>query len=195
MYESIKGKVSYLTPEYAVIDVMGVGYKIHIPVNLFTTIIKEGIDCQLFTSLVVREDDMRLFGFISRKERELFELLTSISGIGAKTAVSIIGHMSYEELHMAIESKNIPFLCKIPGIGKKSAERLIVELSGRLKPDTSIKVTKGVHHEVVSDATLALIRLGYNQKVAEAAIKKAMDSASDKNVGLPHLITSALKNI
>ncbi len=195
MYESIKGKVSYLTPEYAVLEVMGVGYKIHIPVNLFTTIIKEGTDCQLFTSLVVREDDMRLFGFISRKERELFELLTSISGIGAKTALSIIGHMSLEELHTAIETKNTPLLCKIPGIGKKSAERLIVELSGRLKPDTSIKVTKGIHHELISDATLALIRLGYNQKVAETAIKKAMDNASDKNLGLPYLITSALKSI
>jgi Holliday junction DNA helicase RuvA len=195
MYESIKGKVSYLTPEYAVLDVMGVGYKVYIPVNLFTTIIKEGIDCQLFTSLVVREDDMRLFGFISRKDRELFELLTSISGIGAKTATTIIGHMSLEELHQAIETKNIPLLCKIPGIGKKSAERLIVELTGRLKPDTSIKITKPIHHELMSDATLALIRLGYNQKVAETAIRKAMESVKEPNIGLPHLITCALKNI
>ena len=195
MYESIKGLVAHITPEYAVIEVCGIGYKIHIPVNLFTTVLQAGMTCQLFTSLVVREDDMKLFGFISRNDRELFELLTSISGIGAKTSLSIIGHITVNDLHEAIETKNTLLLCKIPGIGKKSAERLTLELQGRIKPDTTIKVQKGVHHELMSDACLALIRLGYNQKVAETAIKKAMDSATEEILGLPRLITSALKNI
>ncbi len=195
MYESIKGLVSHITPEYAVIDVGGIGYKIYIPVNLYTTILQSGMTCQLFTALVVREDDMKLFGFISRKDRELFELLTSISGVGAKTSLSIIGHISVNDLHEAIETSNTTLLCKIPGIGKKSSERLIVELKGRIKPDDAIKVTKGIHHELISDATLALIRLGYNQKIAESAIKKAMDNNSDEIIGLPRLITNALKKI
>ena len=195
MYESIKGLVSYLTPEYAVIEVAGIGYKVHIPVNLFTVVLQAGMECQLFTSLVVREDDMKLFGFISRKDRELFELLTSISGIGAKTSLSIIGHISVNDLHEAIETKNTALLCKIPGIGKKSAERLTLELKDRIKPDTAVKIVRGAHHELISDATLALIRLGYNQKIAENAIKKAMDSVLDENIGLPRLITAALKNV
>lgn len=195
MYESIKGLVSHITPEYAVIDVGGIGYKIYIPVNLFTTILQTGMICQLFTALVVREDDMKLFGFIARKDRELFELLTSISGIGAKTSLSIIGHITVNDLYEAIETKNTTLLCKIPGIGKKSSERLIVELKDRIKPDTTVKIVKGAKSELLSDATLALIRLGYNQKVAESAIKKAMDAASEEILGLPKLITSALKNI
>ncbi len=195
MYESIKGLISYVSPEYAVVDVGGIGYKIYIPVNLFTTILQTGMIAELFTALVVREDDMKLFGFISRKDRELFELLTSISGIGAKTSLSIIGHITVNDLHEAIETKNSALLCKIPGIGKKSSERLIVELKDRIKPDTTVKVVRGIKSELLSDATLALIRLGYNQKVAESAIKKAMDAASEEIVGLPKLITSALKNI
>src|SRR3989338_3245843 len=114
MYESIKGLISYLTPEYAVITTQGVGYKILIPVNLFTTVLQTGKETQLFTTLVVREDDIRLFGFISRSDRDLFDLLTSISGIGPKTALSIIGHMSVNDLHSAIETKNISLLCRIP---------------------------------------------------------------------------------
>lgn len=195
MYDSIRGVITYLTPEYAVIEVGGIGYKIHIPVNLFTSVLHTGKECQLFTALVVREDDMRLFGFNSRKDKELFDLLTSISGIGAKTALSIIGHMPLSDLHGAIETKNITQLCRIPGIGKKSAERMIVELKDRIKPDHSAPIHKSPSHELASDAILALIRLGYNQKVAEAAIKKAMDASSEEILGLPRLITSALKHI
>jgi Holliday junction DNA helicase RuvA len=195
MYESIRGKVSHLTPEYAVLEVGGIGYKIYIPVNLYTSVLQSGAEFQLFTSLVVREDDMKLFGFISRKDRELFELITSISGIGAKTAISIIGHIPIHDLHMAIETKNIPKLCKIPGIGKKSAERLTLELKDRIKIDTALPIKTGLHHELLSDASLALIRLGYNQKAVEAALKKAMDSASEEPPNLPRLITSALKHI
>ena len=191
MYESIQGLISYLTPEYAVITTNGVGYKILIPVNLFTSLLQTGKETTLFTSLVVREDDIRLFGFISRNDRDLFELLTSISGIGPKTALSIIGHMSLNDLHGAIETHNITLLCKIPGIGKKSAERMIVELKDRLKPDTSLP--KAPQNALTQDATLALIRLGYNQKAAETAIKKAMVGATPSD--LPKLITLALKNI
>ncbi len=195
MYESIRGRVSHLTPEYAVVEVGGIGYKIYIPVNLYTSVLESGSDCQLFTSLVVREDDLLLFGFISRKDRELFELITSISGIGAKTAISIIGHIPLNDLYTAIETKNIPKLCKIPGIGKKSAERLTLELKDRIKLDSSLPLPKNVHHDLLSDASLALIRLGYNQKAVETALKKAMDSTLEESPNLPRLITSALKHI
>lgn len=195
MYESIKGVLTYLTPEFAVIEVNDIGYKIYIPINLFTTALHIGKKCELFTSLVVREDDMKLFGFISRKDRDLFELLISISKVGAKTSLSIIGHMSLDELYNAIETKNDTMLCKIPGIGKKSAERLIVELKGRIKPDAATKVPKNFNHDVIEDATCALITLGYNQKIAEQAIKKAMASTKEENIALPKLITAALKNV
>ncbi len=195
MYDSIKGLIAHLTPEYAVLENNGIGYKVFIPISLYTSGIALGSNCQLFTELVVREDDMKLYGFISRQERELFMLLTSISGIGARTAISIIGHVSVNDLHDAVQLKNTALLCKIPGIGKKSAERLVLELRDRIKPDTNTKISKNENHGLMSDATLALIRLGYNQKVAESAIKKAMDGVSQENIGLPKLITSALKNI
>jgi len=189
MYESIKGMLSYLAPDYAVVNVGGVGYKILIPVNLYTSGLPTNKEVELFTTLVVREDDIRLFGFISRSDRDLFDLLTSISGIGPKTALSIIGHMPINDLHTAIETANTQTLCKIPGIGKKSGERMIIELKGRIKPDSTQPKTS----PLAQDAALALVRLGYNQKAAEQAIKKVLTES--KISDLPKLITLSLNQL
>jgi Holliday junction DNA helicase RuvA len=194
MYETIEGELTYLTPEYGVIETSGIGYKIFIPLNLFTDSLSVGKKVKLYTSLVVREDDMRLFGFQSRKDLELFGLLTSISGIGPKTAITIIGHIDLQDFELSIQTGNIAKLSKIPGIGKKSAERLILELKDKLKGNMTQITTKSLQLEVIEDATLALIRLGYNQKVAENAIQKAINNAKEE-LALAKLITSALKNV
>jgi Holliday junction DNA helicase RuvA len=196
MYESIEGKLTHLSPEYAVIETNGIGYKIFIPLNLFTNALKLSESVKLFTALIVREDDMRLFGFQTRSDLELFQTLTSISGIGPKTAITIIGHIDLEDFENSIKTANIPKLSKIPGIGKKSAERLILELKDKLKLKKDNSKEKCLTSDLTEDATQALIRLGYNQKIAENAIRKAIESSKDKEPeSLAKLITCALKNV
>ena len=192
MYEYIKGTLVSLSHEFAIIDVGGIAYRIHIPISLYTMAHKEGSELTLYISHIVREDSERLFGFLSRGERDLFEKFLGISGIGAKTALSLIGHMDSGDLKLAIQTGNATLLSRVPGIGKKTAERIIVELSDRIekwKLETSLPT--GVKGDLISDALAALTNLGYSHSHAEKAIKKVIDD----NEELPQLITSALKHI
>lgn len=189
MYEYLTGTITYLTAEYASLDVNGVGYKIAIPLHLFTRGLTLGGSVTLYTSQVIREDAHRLFGFATRSERDLFEKLISISGVGPKTALSLIGHMPEEELREAITSKNLTLLCRIPGIGKKTAERLSLELSGSL--------AKGGEEPLSSphqDALSALLNLGYNMASAKKALEKVLSESPAKGANLSDLLASALRS-
>lgn len=201
MFAHIRGTLTYSSPLYAIIEVAGIGYKIHIPASVFSQLPQIGQEVLLHTSFVVRELSQTLYGFTSDQERDIFEVLLGVSGVGPKIALSIIGHLSTHNLYEAIANNDIPKICKVPGIGKKSAERLMIEIRDKLpslfpaKPSQFAVDTKAdPRSQIVNDAMSALINLGYNQNTSEKAIKKTMKDLPD-SVELPELITLALKNV
>ena len=195
MYDYIKGNLVHISCEHATIESNGIGYKILIPINFYTNAQKLGEEVCLYTSFVVREDSQKLFGFSSRGERDFFEKLIGISGIGAKIALSLIGHMESAQLQMAIQTGNASMLSRIPGIGKKTAKRIIMELGDRIhkwKLDTSNKINGPP--EMIHDALIALINLGYNQAQAQKALQRTLDEKGDK-IELSSLISHALQRV
>ncbi|MCH9611471.1 MAG: Holliday junction ATP-dependent DNA helicase RuvA [Chlamydiales bacterium] len=180
MYEYIKGTLIESADDYAVVDVNGVGYRLLVP----RVLPRIGKTVLLYTSFVVREQSQTLFGFVERGDRQQFELLITLSGVGPKTALNLVGHI--EDLGSVVEMGNSAALAKVPGIGKKTAERLIVELKGRVKVGSNLGSPK------MQDALTALLNLGYSPQAAEQAVKKAAEEVKDPN-DLSQLITSALK--
>ena len=167
MIASLFGTVRALLLDRLIIEVNGVGYAVSITASTASQL-SVGRDIQLFTSMVVREDSMTLYGFIEASEKELFELVQTVSGIGPKVALAISAAMNYEDLAIAITTKNESAIAAIPGIGKKSAQRMILELDGKMIPA----------HQVISSVAFswrdqlieALINLGFNRKQAESAV-------------------------
>lgn len=201
MYAYIKGQLQHADAQYAVLEAGGIGYKIFIPGNLFSKLPHMGETIILHTSFVVREQSQALYGFLTVNERDLFEILLNVSGIGPKTALSIIGHLSMSDLQSAILSGDIPTISRVPGIGKKTAERLIVEMRDKapslLTPDPSNLAIHSLcdpHSQQTKDALSALINLGYNQTIAQKAIKKTL-SDFPEGIDLATLITTALKHV
>ena len=119
MYEYMKGKLVEASPSKATIDIGGIGYCLLIPLSNYSHLPPLGSEILFYVSLIIREDAHTLYGFLSRTERTLFEKLTSISGIGPKTALTLIGHLEPHDLQLAISQANVALLCKVPGIGKK----------------------------------------------------------------------------
>lgn len=200
MFAHIRGVLVQATPAFVVLETTGVGYKIFIPANAFGTIPALGDSFILHTSFVVREISQTLYGFIYPAERDFFEGLLGVTGIGPKIALALIGHMPLRELQHAIASEDIATICKIPGIGKKGAERLIIEM--RDKVSSSLFTSSGIDVNVVldkssqslNDAMNALINLGYNQSTAQKALKKTIkENPETKDAGL--LISIALKHV
>jgi holliday junction DNA helicase RuvA len=194
MFHSITGKLIKVCSDWVSVEAHGVGYKIFAPP---TTIEKLSVtkDVTLFLSFVVREFAHSLYGFIEESERELFESLLNISGIGPKTALSIIATLSVADLTDALYKKDLQMLCKVPGIGKKTAERLLIELK-----DTLPLLATLVHSPVSAkthlshDAVSALVNLGYNQFTAQKAVQKVLDKTSEQ-LELSELITRSLKSV
>ena len=200
MFEYIKGKLTEANPSRAVIETNGIGYSLLIPLNNFSKLPAIGAETMLYASFVVREDSQKLFGFLMREQRDLFESLIEVSGIGPKTGLCLVGHMDIPELQAAIAQNQIALICKIPGIGKKTAERLIVEMRDKIKKVTGkasglypLEAADG-ETGVVSDAISALVNLGYNSSQAQKAIKNALTKIQGEPE-LAKLITSALRNI
>jgi len=200
MYAYVRGKLSDSTPSQAVIDVQGVGYLIHIPASVFSKLPQLGCEVQLYTSFVVRELSQTLYGFLTPQERDAFEVLMGVTGIGPKLALSLIGHMSILELQQAICQANTAALSRVPGVGKKTAERMIIELRdklGHLLPpepgDLAIALGTDPRSQQISDAMSALISLGYNQQTAQKAIKRSLGDLPE-TIHLAELITHALKH-
>lgn len=199
MYAYIKGTLTYTSSVYAIIEASGVGYQVHIPANALNRMPHIGSETMLYTSFVVREQSHSLFGFPSQAERELFEILLGVSGIGPKTAISLIGHMNIQEFIQAVKEEDIKKICRVPGIGKKTAERLFLEIRDKLASlygcDPSEFTVKGFKGKeaMIKDAISGLINLGYNHANASKAIKQVLEQ--EDNVDLPELITKALKHI
>ncbi len=181
MFEYIKGTLAASTSHTAVVDAQGIGYLIHIPLSTFSALPQIKKPISLYISAVIKEDSHRLFGFLTLSERDLFNRAKEISGIGPKTALSLVGHMESQDFQMAILNENIPLISKIPGIGKKTAERLIIELRDNLKKSPlEASSDKPLSSPVIQDAIMALTNLGYNPSQAQKAIKNAMKDRTDE---------------
>lgn len=190
MYAYIKGTLVEAAPFEVVVDVHGVGYRALVSLKDFGRLPQIGESLLLYTSFVVRELSHTLYGFLSKEESLLFEELITVTGIGPKTGLGIIGHLSFTELQEAVQTHDIACLAKVPGIGKKTAERLLIELQGRFKIRAAPQGIKPAGH--LNDALQALIQLGYSQAMAEKAVKKAAE-ALKPDCDLSTLITTALK--
>ena len=153
------------------------GYSILIPLNNYSKLPQTGSEIFFYILPVIREDAHTLFGFLTCGERELFKKLNDVSGIGPKTALALIGHMEASDLQIAISQGNLTLLCKVPGIGKKTAERLIVDLRDAIKK-TSLADIKGAS-PLTSDALNALVNLGYNPLHAQKAIQEVMKNVQN----------------
>ncbi len=201
MYAYIKGTIVHSTPLNVIVETGGIGYNIYIPANLFGRLPNLGHELLLYTAYVVRELSQSLYGFLTLQECTLFKVLLDISGVGPKLALSLIGHLQIQDLKQAILNRDLPTICKVPGVGKKTAERLIIELRDKLvnlmppdPSDHSISMLADPKTQKIRDAMSALVNLGYNQTVAQKAIKKTLQECNDE-VDLAILITNSLKNI
>ena len=164
-------------PPQILLDVQGVGYEVDVPMSTFYNLPLPGARVVLFTHLVVREDAHLLFGFGSEAERQAFRMLTKISGIGARTALSVLSGLSVAELANAVTLQDAGRLTKIPGIGKKTAERLLLELKDKLGADLGAGAGSRAP-TASSDVLNALVALGYSDKEAVATVKKLPDGLS-----------------
>ncbi|MDD3529239.1 MAG: Holliday junction branch migration protein RuvA [Gallionellaceae bacterium] len=173
-------------PPQILVDVHGVGYEVDVPMSTFYNLPAVGDKVALYTHFSVREDAQQLFGFLSAKEREVFRTLIRISGVGPRLALSVLSGLNVDELAQAVAMQDGSRLTKIPGVGKKTAERLLLELKGKLA-DALPTVAGGPAH-VAHDALNALMALGYSDKEAAPALKQLPEGLS-----LEESIRQALK--
>ncbi|OHX13647.1 Holliday junction DNA helicase RuvA [Chromobacterium sphagni] len=175
MIGRLTGKLIEKLPPQVVVDVNGVGYEVDVPMTTFYHLPALGQSTTLFTHLVIREDAHLLFGFASKEERQTFRQLIKVTGIGAKIALALLSGMTADELAIAVASEDIKRLSSVPGIGKKTAERLVLELRGKLATGGNLMVPGGLPFAATpdekSDIVGALLALGYNEKEAAAATK------------------------
>jgi Holliday junction DNA helicase RuvA len=179
MIGRLSGLLLDKNPAQLIVDCNGVGYEVSVPMSTFYHLPSTGERVTLLTQMVVREDAQLLYGFGTAQERELFRELIKISGIGARTALAILSGMSVNDLAQAVTLQDVGRLTKIPGIGKKTAERLLLELKGKLGAD--IGAAANGDNESSNDILSALLALGYSEKEALLAIKQvpAGSSVSD----------------
>ena len=192
MIGRIKGILIEKVPPFILLDCQGVGYEIEVPMTTFFDLPDEGSEITLLTHLVVREDAHLLFGFATTSERQMFRQLIKVNGIGAKVALSILSSIESNELTNAIKTDDTNMLIKIPGIGKKTAERLVLELKDRVK---DIEVTQASKNVItnIDDIENALISLGYSASQASIAIKALPDNIS-VNDGIRQALKSFSNN-
>jgi holliday junction DNA helicase RuvA len=186
MIGRLSGTLAEKTPPNLLVDCNGVGYDVAVPMSSFYNLPGLGESVVLLTHFVVREDAQQLFGFLTEAERATFRELLKISGVGPRTALSILSGLSVAELAQAVAQQQAGRLTKVPGIGKKTAERLLLELKGKLAPDVGgpAAVASDAHCDIVQ----ALVALGYNEREAAAALK-----ALPADVGVAEGIKLALK--
>ena len=186
----LSGKIISNKPTQILLDVNGVGYLVNISINTFEQITGKET-ASLFIHTSVKEDSISLYGFFSEAEKEMFELLISITGIGPKLAVSILSGIRVDELRQAIQSANISRIVAVPGIGRKTAERLILEL--KTKVDQLKGEEKEISFSIKNEAVAALTTLGYNSKLAEKTVRDIFNS--EPAIALEDLIKKSLGDL
>ncbi len=191
----LTGKIISKKPTQVLLDVNGVGYIVNISVNTFDKLTEENSTTSLYTYLSVREDALTLYGFYTSSEKELFEILISVNGVGPKLALGILSGINVDEFKNAVTNNNISRLVAIPGIGKKTAERMIVELRDKINKVIveSSSGLSGTTFTIKDDAVAALIGLGYNQKTAELTTRKLLEQ--NPSLSIEDLIKESLKKL
>ncbi|MBI5197622.1 MAG: Holliday junction branch migration protein RuvA [Nitrospirae bacterium] len=193
MIASLKGHLAAKSPQTVVIEVGGIGYEVFIPLSTFPKLpdLEKSVSFHTYTH--VREDALQLYGFMDRAERDFFLLLISVSGIGPRLALNILSGLPVAELVRAVDSENLDRLKSIPGVGAKTAGRVILELRGKLPSEVpGGSGTSGGTHPVVTDALSALTNLGYPKTMASDAIEKVRKT-SGPELSLEEVIREALK--
>lgn len=175
MIAHLRGKLMQKDPARVIIDVNGVGYEVSVPLTTFTVLPGTGSEVSIDIHTHVREDTIALYGFSTRRERNIFEKLMTISGIGPKLAVTILSGGSVDDLVGAIKRGDLPRLTAIQGVGRKTAERIILELKDKFQDFAEAPARPAVETDVLS----ALENLGYNRAVAENALRRAVDGDRD----------------
>ncbi len=202
MIETVTGKLIEKSPTYCVLDCHGIGLGVHITLNTYHKLEQHPSAEQVFlyTHLYVREDDLQLYGFGDPREKEMFRLLIGISGVGPRLALAVLSGISASELQQAISMEQVDILTRIPGVGRKTAQRIVLELKEKIQRRDQLvavaqpAVAAGFSGEIVNEAILALLSLGYKQADAEKAVNRVLSSAKD-DLSLEELIKQALKAI
>lgn len=194
MFAYIKGSLEMKFKNYIVIDVGGLGYKIFMAENAINSVGKIGEVVKVFTYYRVREDDVSIFGFKTQEELRMFELLLSVSGVGAKSALAMLSCIEPSEFAIAVISNNVKLLTQIPGIGTKSAQRIILELKDKLKSEQNeeqieeSKIKSAKVSENIQEAISGLMVLGYSRK----DIEKAFEHLAIETLSVEDLIKKGL---
>jgi Holliday junction DNA helicase RuvA len=193
----LRGRLLEKHPSRVIVDVQGVGYQVHVPLSTFFDMAEPGSEISLRVHTHVREDTLALFGFASALEQQIFERLLSISGIGPKLALAVLSGIEPAEFVVAVQRGDVARLTAIPGIGKKTAERIGLELKDRLPliaaPVTAgeepVEAARDLRHDLLS----ALLNLGYHRPLAEKAVDAALTTTSDRT--FERLLKQSLREI
>jgi Holliday junction DNA helicase RuvA len=201
MYAYIQGMLVEKTPTSVVVEAGGLGYLLQIPVSTYSALPALGENVRLLTHFLVREDAHILCGFAAADERDLFRLLISISGIGAKTALAALSGVPAAELKRAIADGAVEILTSIPGIGRKTAERIVVELRERMILDrgragaAQAGAKAGGRDDMAEDSVQALVSLGYKKQNARSAVDKVIRESGTRALSVEEMIRASLKII
>ena len=190
MIGRLSGKLLAKQPPQILIDVAGVGYEVDVPMSTFCKLPAEGESVTLLTHFVVREDALLLYGFATPAEREAFRALIRISGVGPRIALALLSGLTVDQLAQAVESGEAGLLTRVPGIGKKTAERLLLELKGKLAGAAFAGASIAPASSAARDILSALVALGYSEREAAAAVKKLPE-----DTGVSDGIRLALKSL
>ncbi len=188
MIACLNGLLLEKTPPYVVLDCGGVGYELEVPMSTLYQLPELGEKLRLLTHMVVREDAQLLYGFASKQEKDTFRQLLKVNGIGAKSALAILSGVSIDDLTEAVASQDVALLTRVPGVGKKTAERLLLELKGKF--DLSGTGADGGVKSAKQDVLNALLALGYNEREVSASVKSL-----DKDIDVSEGIKQALKSL
>jgi Holliday junction DNA helicase RuvA len=167
MIGSLRGRLIHKKPDRVVVDVGGVGYLVHVPLNTLSNLPDEGQDVLLKIHTHVRDDAIQLFGFLTEEEKKVFVTLLGITGVGPKMALNVLSGIPYDDFLAAIRREDVAMLCRVPGLGKKTAHRLILELRDKLPSPAAVKEDR-----VFDDVLSALVNLGYKRNTAQEYLDK-----------------------
>lgn len=170
MIGRLHGKLIEKNPPQVLVDVGGVGYEVDVPMSTFCNLPADGSEITLLTHFIVREDAQLLYGFATAAERQTFRALIRISGVGPRIALAVLSGMSAQDLADAVEQGNATLLTRVPGIGKKTAERLVLELKGKLS-GSAFAPAGGAASAAQADIASALMALGYSEREAQASVR------------------------
>lgn len=193
MFDRIEGDIVHRSPTRIVIKTGGIGYEIEIPVSTYEKLPSRG-SIEVITHFHVREDQMRLFGFATVEERSLFRLLLSVSGVGPSLALTILSGSAVSSFVQAVRDEDVGFLSSLKGIGKKKAQRIVLELKDAVSAFVSVPADMERTPDVMSDAVEALVSLGYKKNQAETAVRSASSRLSEE-AGVEDIIRTALGGV